>query len=60
MNPWDPFVDEALVARAHAAGLEVNTWTVDDADRIRALGAMGVDAVITNRPDVARSVLSGG
>jgi glycerophosphoryl diester phosphodiesterase len=53
-------VDEVLVARSHAAGLVVNSWTVDDADRIRALGAIGVDAVITNVPDVARSALSGG
>jgi glycerophosphoryl diester phosphodiesterase len=60
VNPWDPFVDEALVARAHAAGIEVNSWTVDDPVRIAALAALGVDAVITNVPDVARAVLSGG
>ena len=59
VNPWDPFVDEALVARAHAAGLEVNIWTVDDPERIAALAALGVDAVITNVPDVARAVLAG-
>lgn len=59
VHPWDPFVDEAFVARAHAAGIEVNTWTVDDPDRIAALAALGVDAVITNLPDVARRVLSG-
>ena len=60
VNPWDPFVDEAFVARAHAAGVEVNTWTVDDPERIAALGDLGVDAVITNVPDVARAALSGG
>jgi glycerophosphoryl diester phosphodiesterase len=60
VNPWDPFVDETLVARAHAAGVEVNTWTVDDPARIAALAGLGVDAVITNVPDVARAVLSGG
>ena len=60
VNPWDPFVDEALVARAHAAGLEVNIWTVDDPERIAALAALGVDGVITNVPDVARTVLAGG
>ena len=31
-----------------------------DADRIRALGAIGVDAVITNVPDVAKSALNEG
>ena len=38
---------------AHAAGLAVNTWTCDDPDRIRWLADLGVDAVITNVPDVA-------
>jgi glycerophosphoryl diester phosphodiesterase len=57
VNPWDPFVDEALVDRAHAAGIEVNSWTVDDPVRIARLGALGVDAVITNVPDVARAAL---
>jgi glycerophosphoryl diester phosphodiesterase len=60
VNPWDRFVDEALVARAHGAGIEVNSWTVDDPQRIAALGALGVDAVITNVPDVARAALAGG
>ena len=41
----------------HAAGLRVNTWTVDDPDRIRELASWGVDAVITNVPDVARAAL---
>jgi glycerophosphoryl diester phosphodiesterase len=57
VNPWDPFVDDALVTRAHAAGIEVNAWTVDDPKRIAALARLGVDAVITNRPDLARAVL---
>ncbi len=35
VHPHHPFVDEAFVARAHAAGLAVNTWTCDDPDRIR-------------------------
>jgi glycerophosphoryl diester phosphodiesterase len=58
VNPWDPLVDVALVERAHAAGVEVNVWTVDDPERILALVAMGVDAVITNVPDVARDAVA--
>ncbi|MFN8051924.1 MAG: glycerophosphodiester phosphodiesterase [Acidimicrobiales bacterium] len=57
VNPWDPCVTEASVARAHDAGIEVNVWTVDDPDRIRQLADWGVDAVITNRPAVARRAL---
>ena len=31
----------------------MGTWTVDDADAIERLFSMGVDAVASNRPDVA-------
>jgi glycerophosphoryl diester phosphodiesterase len=39
-----------LVRAVHAAGGEVYIWTVDDAERIRALEALGVDGVISNDP----------
>ena len=58
INPWDPFVDEALIARCDALGLEVNPWTVDDLDRIRALAALGVTGIITNTPAAARAALA--
>ena len=57
LHPWDGAVDEALIERAHAAGLIVNTWTVDDPDRMRQLVDWGVDGIVTNVPDVARSVV---
>ena len=41
------------MARPTHAGLAVNTWTVDEPDRIRWLADLGVDGVITNVPDVA-------
>jgi glycerophosphoryl diester phosphodiesterase len=43
-------VSRRLVHEVHAAGGQVYVWTVDDADRIRALEALGVDGVITNDP----------
>lgn len=42
-----------MVDAAHRVGLEVNTWTVDAPDEMLRLASNGVDAVITNRPDVA-------
>jgi glycerophosphoryl diester phosphodiesterase len=49
-------VSPTFVRHAHAAGLEVQVWTVDEvADMERLLG-WGVDALISNRPDVAVSV----
>lgn len=57
VNPWDPFVTRELVTRAHALGLVVHSWTVDDPERLRILVALGVDGIITNRPDVARRIV---
>lgn len=57
VNPWDGWVDEALVTRARQLGLQVNPWTVDAPERMTELAALGVDAIITNHPDVARRVL---
>jgi glycerophosphoryl diester phosphodiesterase len=41
------------VSAAHERGVEVNVWTVNDPDEIRRLAALGVDAVITDVPDLA-------
>jgi glycerophosphoryl diester phosphodiesterase len=57
LHPWEGAVTEDLVARCHAAGVEVNVWTVDDAERMRQLAAWGVDGIVTNVPDVAITAL---
>jgi glycerophosphoryl diester phosphodiesterase len=43
-------VSGRLVSAVHAAGGQLYVWTVDDAPKIRALEALGVDGVITNDP----------
>lgn len=48
-----------LVAGAHAAGVAVNTWTVDAPEDVRRVVACGVDAVITNDPAAVRRLLEG-
>ncbi len=45
------------VAAAHRSGLKVNVWTVDEPDQIATLARAGVDAIITNVPDVAVATL---
>ena len=35
----------------------MNVWTVDDPNEIATLAAAGVDALITNAPDVALETL---
>jgi len=47
----------ALVQRAHERGIRVNVWTVNEPDDIARLGAVRVDGICTDVPDVALSVL---
>jgi glycerophosphoryl diester phosphodiesterase len=47
---------EAFVEEAHADGVRVGTWTVDDPEAIGRLFTMGVDAVATNDPATAVAV----
>jgi len=57
LHPYDPIVDAGLVDACHAAGIEVNVWTVDDPARMAELVELGVDGICTNVPDVALRVL---
>ncbi|MEJ2335376.1 MAG: glycerophosphodiester phosphodiesterase family protein [Gemmatimonadales bacterium] len=45
------------IRRAHARGMKVYVWTVDDPVQLSVMMSRGVDGVITDRPDVARQVL---
>lgn len=45
-------ITSSRVTEAHALGLEVHTWTVNDADQIRQKLQAGVDAVVTDKPDL--------
>jgi glycerophosphoryl diester phosphodiesterase len=45
-------VSPRFIEYAHAAGLGVQVWTVDSPDDARRLIGWGVDALITDRPDV--------
>ena len=58
---WAPeHVDltEESVAEAHCLGLLVIPWTVNRPDEMRRLVAWAVDGLITDRPDLARTVMA--
>jgi glycerophosphoryl diester phosphodiesterase len=46
-------VSPRFIRHAHRANLKVQVWTVDDEPDMRRLLAWGVDALISNRPDLA-------
>ena len=50
---------EAARPTPAATACSVDVWTVDDPDEMRVLAAAGVDAIITNVPDVALADRSG-
>ncbi len=57
VNPSHHSVDRAYVDRVHELGMGCQVWTVNRAAAMRRALRMGVDGVITNRPDVLRRVL---
>jgi glycerophosphoryl diester phosphodiesterase len=52
-----PVVDEDFVRDAHANGLAVHVWTVNDAATMQWLIDIGVDGIMTDRPTLLEGVL---
>ena len=61
MNAIHPHFSELQIdgecERAHALGLEVNPWTVNEEKDIRDTIRAGADRIITNYPDRALAIL---
>ncbi|MFJ4921790.1 glycerophosphodiester phosphodiesterase [Streptomyces sp. NPDC088725] len=51
-------VDERFVRTAHARGLQVHVWTVNEADRISELLDLGVDGIMTDDLETLRTVFT--
>lgn len=46
-----------IIDKSHEHGLAVHVWTVNEPDDLKKMIRLGVDAVITNYPNLARSLI---
>jgi glycerophosphoryl diester phosphodiesterase len=53
-----PMLTPRSIATAHAQGLQVHVWTVDEPDRMRELLALGVDGLLSDRADLLADVVA--
>ena len=60
LHPHYREVDATLVARARRRSLQLNVWTVNDADEVRRLVALGVDGIMADDPHALLRAGRGG
>ncbi|GAA5502525.1 glycerophosphodiester phosphodiesterase [Deinococcus xinjiangensis] len=51
-------VTPSFVRAMHARGIAVHVWTINDEPEMRRLAALGVDGIMSDRPDLLKKVLS--
>jgi len=57
LHPEKRLVTQEYMGWAKERGYRVDAWTVDEPAEMKRLISLGVDSIITNRPDVLREVL---
>lgn len=56
-NPREDRLTSSMVGAAHAAGVKINPWLIDDPVAYERVTALGVDGVTSNWPDYASGQL---
>jgi len=57
LSPSVPVASPGLIAAAREMGLKTAVWTVNDPAQMTEFADRGVDAIVTDRPDLLRQVL---
>lgn len=57
LHPMDMYVNKYYVNAAHASGIKVNVWTVNNENAMKRFIKTGVDGIISDCPDRVRKVL---
>jgi glycerophosphoryl diester phosphodiesterase len=58
---WSPnvgFLDAQKMAEARSLGVKVVVWTVNEPEQIRRMLDLGVDGIISDRPDLVRAEMA--
>jgi glycerophosphoryl diester phosphodiesterase len=54
--PYHRYVTTRMIDDAHSNHLTVNVWTVDTREEIEHYAKIGVDGIVTNRPDLLKDL----
>ena len=57
---WAPYYKQVTfnnIQKAHQLGIQVFVWTPDSRSEMQRLIEMGADGIITNRPDILKSIM---
>ena len=54
--PYHKYVTTRMIGDAHSNHLTINVWTVDTREEIEHYARIGVDGIVTNRPDLLKGL----
>jgi glycerophosphoryl diester phosphodiesterase len=58
-HPQWQAITPTLLEKEHKRGLPINVWTCNDAEGMADLMRIGVDSIMTDRPDMLKRVIDG-